>query len=250
MSNNEDYNAKIDVINAIDAIDAKPPSLPVDVFLQEAENLFTWCQPDKKQLIHADLDWKLVEDLPTRAGALREAESRWFSQRFTREEARKQWIEQSPKAYDLRDEILHAMRYAYRNHPDLLGRVSEITEGSSHADMIQDLNNIAVLGKDHPEPLKKVHFDLSLLDKAAETADEMADLLAKSSCEDDVSEAKKIRDRAFTHCKEAVDAIRNCGQYVFWKIEERLKGYYSNYNRRIYRRKKKNGNNNDAEVSQ
>ena len=45
-------------------------------------------------------------------------------------------------------------------------------------------------------------------------------------------ELKLTRDRAYTHLKEAVDAIRECGQFVFWKDEDRRKGYASDYNRK------------------
>ena len=80
--------------------------------------------------------------MPVRAGALREAESRWFLHRFQREEARIEWIKRSPEAYDLRDQLLHAYAFAYRKNPDLASRVAAIREGSTHADMIQDLNNL------------------------------------------------------------------------------------------------------------
>ncbi|MBN2672899.1 MAG: hypothetical protein JXX29_14545 [Deltaproteobacteria bacterium] len=46
------------------------------------------------------------------------------------------------------------------------------------------------------------------------------------------NETKRIRDQAYTHLKEAVDAIRECGQYVFWKNPDRRKGYASDYNRK------------------
>jgi hypothetical protein len=46
------------------------------------------------------------------------------------------------------------------------------------------------------------------------------------------SAVKKIRDQAYTHLKEAVDALMDCGQYVFWKNERRLKMYRSSYLKR------------------
>jgi hypothetical protein len=52
----------------------------------------------------------------------------------------------------------------------------------------------------------------------------------------DFSAVKKIRDQAFTHVKEAVDKIRKCGQFVFWRNAARVKGYRSDYLRRINRR--------------
>ena len=232
MSNVEDYDAKIGVITTIKQEDVKTPNLPVDTFTQEAENLFTWAKKDKEPLIGAGLDWKLFKDVPVRCGALREAESRWFSTRFTREEAQREWIEKSPEAYDLRDQLLHAFTYAYRNNSNLSGRVSAIRDGATHADMIQDLNNIAVIGRENTDHLKMINFDLVKLEEAAKTADDMAALLGTATSEDDESEAKKIRDKAYTHLKEAVDQIRGCGQYVFWRDKERVKGYSSQYHRR------------------
>jgi hypothetical protein len=49
----------------------------------------------------------------------------------------------------------------------------------------------------------------------------------------DYLEAKKIRDQAFTHLKEAVDLIREYGRYVFWRNDARLKGYRSNHLRKM-----------------
>jgi hypothetical protein len=45
-------------------------------------------------------------------------------------------------------------------------------------------------------------------------------------------EKKVLRDRACTHLKETVDTIRQCGQFVFWKDPDRIKGYASEYFRK------------------
>lgn len=39
------------------------------------------------------------------------------------------------------------------------------------------------------------------------------------------SEAMLVRDKAFTYLKQAVDQIRECGKFVFWRNPDRLKGY-------------------------
>ena len=41
-----------------------------------------------------------------------------------------------------------------------------------------------------------------------------------------------ICDQAYTHLKQAVDEIRDTGQYVFWNDEVRRDGYYSTYLRK------------------
>ena len=48
MSNQDDYLAKLDVIKAIADEETKSPTMPVDVYLQEAENLYHWCQDDRR----------------------------------------------------------------------------------------------------------------------------------------------------------------------------------------------------------
>ncbi len=94
MANLDDFNTKIDVISAVTAEREKKPTMPVDVYAQETENLHHWARIDRKTLTAAGLKWIVVEDLLVLAGALREAESRWFTKRFTKEEAQRQWKEQ------------------------------------------------------------------------------------------------------------------------------------------------------------
>ena len=231
MSNEEDYAAKLSVITAIADDQIKTPNhIPVSAYAQEAENLYKWCLKDETALTGNGLSWDYVTDLPVRAGTLHEAESIWSLQRYNREEAAKLWAEQSPLGYELRDRLLHDFRYAYRDDAKLLDKVNYIAEGASHADMIQDLNDLAVLGKKNLDPLTAINYDMTLLDQAATMADSLASLYSDATTGRlEYNEAKKIRDQAYTHLKEAVDGIYACGQYVFWQNEDRLAGYRSNY---------------------
>jgi len=235
----QDYEIKLAQLLTIPLQQIKPPVMPVDVYLQEAENLYYWCQDDDAALTGVGLDWGIVVDLPVRAGALREAQSIWFKQRFSQEEAVKEWLAASEAGYDLRDQLLHSFRYAYRNHPDLLSRVSSIADGDSHVDMIQDLNDIAVLGQANLDPLISINLDPAQLQKAADTAAYLSDLLARANLgREDNTRTRVIRDRAYTHLKAAVDEVRACGQYVFWRDDVRMRGYTSQYYRRANTRSK------------
>ncbi|MCF7797171.1 MAG: hypothetical protein K9N11_07725 [Lentisphaeria bacterium] len=181
MSNAEDYAAKLAEIEAIPLDQVKTPNMPVDAFLQEVENTVKWVIPDQDKLTAAGLDWTLVEDLPLRAGALREAESLWNTVRFSQEEAQKQWKEQSPAGYDLRDTLLHTFRFAFRNDESLLTQVSRIAEGGGHADMLQDLNDLAILGNANTDLLTAIGFDVTQLATAATLSDELAELLSQAT---------------------------------------------------------------------
>jgi hypothetical protein len=238
VSDKENYDKKLDEIKAIQEDQIKTPNnIPVDVYIQEANNLYQWCLDDKETLTALGLNWELVTDLPARASALKEAESRWNKQRFAKKESAKKWQKESPDAYDLRDEILQWFRFAFRKHDDLLRKLAHILEGKGHAEMIQDLNDLAGLGKANPLLLKKINFDMTLLDRAAETSKRMANLRAETTNErEGQSDSKKIRDRAYTHLKEAVDEIYEYGQFAFRQDEERKRGYRSNY---MYKRRKR-----------
>lgn len=230
--------AKLDVILSIPDKDVQTPVMPVDIFLQEAENLYKWSLDDLEALLSVGITQSVLDDLPVRAGATREAQSRWFKDRYSQQEAQRDWSLRSPEAYDLRNELLHVFRFAYRKDPVLLGRVSNVADGSGHADMIQDLNDLAVLGKANTEPLTAIGFDLDQLDAAATAADEMADLLATANGDKaEKNESKTIRDKAYTHLKELVDEVREAGKYLFWRNPNRLKGYSSEFWRRKNSRK-------------
>jgi len=242
MSNLENYQKKLEEFSAIpDDQIVTPGNIPVGTYVQEAERLYHWSREDQEDLTGRGLSLELVENLPVRSGALMEAESRWNAQRFSRKDAGEKWALEFPEAYDLRNVILHEFYFAYRKDEWLTGRVRAIAENSGHADMLQDLNDLAVLGKENPDPLTAINFDMTLLDKAAQLADEKSSLWAEASVDRaGYKEAKKIRDQAFSHLKEAVGEIREYGRHVFWRDEARLIGYRSEYlNRR--KRKRQNG---------
>lgn len=53
------------------------------------------------------------------------------------------------------------------------------------------------------------------------------------------SEAKKIRDQAYTHLKEAVDEVLETGGYVFLQDKRRSRKYASEYRRLIKSKQKR-----------
>lgn len=190
----------------------------------------------------AGLSWELVEDLPVRIGALKEAEAVWNAVRISIPDAAAKWAKEHPGAHDLKKQILHAFRYAFRNRPDLLEKLRHASKGRTHASMIQDLINLEELGTANAGLLESVCFDMTLLEKADRMGDELRRIYSEATNSTRrFPEAKDIRDRAYTHLREAAEEIRRCGRFVFKGNKERLYGYRSNYlrNRNINRRRKK-----------
>ena len=146
------------------------------------------------------------------------------------EAAQKEWREKSPAAYDLRDDLLDELDFAFYDDPDLMERIDNAREGNSKEDMIQDLNDLAALGRENPEPLAATNFDVTKLDLADATAAEMTDILARANGETiDVNSGRLLRDKAYTHLKKYVDEVRRYGRFVFRNDKNRLKGYRSYY---------------------
>ena len=230
MSNNENYLSKLNVINAIPDEAIQLPGLPVGIYLQECENLYQWALEDADKLAAIGVSKADLDDLPVRAGACREAQSLWMKNFRSQQNAQRQWAVQLPEAYALRNDLLRAMRYAFRNDNVLLGRVNSIANGSSNADMIQDLNDISVLGNENLAPLAVLGITSEKLTEAATRSDNLARLLANVNDEKSrLGEYKITRDKAYTHLKQLVDELYAAGKYLFRNDKERIKGYRISY---------------------
>ncbi len=248
MRSRDDFLVKQDVLAAIpDGEVDTARRMPIAIYIQEAEALNKWCRDDRAALERIPGVWELVADIPTRAGALRELESMWREERNTPDEATQRWKDESPGLFELRKNLIQAFRYAFRENKSLLRRVGDIAKGNTNAERLQNLNDLAVLGRANRRLLKAIHFDLGQLNRAAAKADEMSEVLAiATNWRKKGSERKKLRDKAYTHLKEAVDEVYCAGRYLMRLNSERLKGYSSDY---LIKRRKNPANLSEPGVS-
>ncbi|WP_372643690.1 hypothetical protein [Ancylomarina sp.] len=235
MSDKENYEALKPIYDAKEKKDIKQPNLPIDVANNEAMYLYDIGSRDIDKFASTDVDVALIESLPIRVGGLRYSQTRWTQVFAEKSEIEKQWSLISSEGFELRDEILHFSRYAYRKDKALMAIVHRIAEGATNADMIQDLSELSMLGKNNPTQLEGVSFDLLKLDRAAELAEQGGLLLGKVNGDRDDNDNvdKDMRDRAYTYLKEGVDAIREAGRFLFWKDEEKAEQYASAYFRKL-----------------
>jgi hypothetical protein len=174
------------------------------------------------------MDVTLIDELPPLSGALRYCQAIWMSEYRARIEAQKEWQEQSPMAYEEKKDLLHHFSFAYRHDDNILKKVMRIREGASHADMVQDLVELAVLGEKHPQPLTAINFDLDRLQNARTLSHTMSELLAAANgSAGDNSSNKLLRDRAYTLLAEKASTVREYGRFVFWKDEDKRARYYN-----------------------
>ncbi|MBN2736675.1 MAG: hypothetical protein JXR70_06810 [Spirochaetales bacterium] len=222
MGNKEDYEKNLAEIKAIpdkEIITRLAP--PVDVFAQESENLYKFCLPFKDNFISIGVDWPFCDKIPERVGALREAESLWMAIWRANQEAADKWEKEHHEAFELRDDLVAAFRYAYQDNHNVMVRLKNILSGSkASVARIQGLNDLSVLGKRYPEELKAIRFDMALLDKAGDYSNKMTDLYSDKEAEKNYSETKKTRNQAYTFLKFPVVKLKKAGQYLFRKDKQ------------------------------
>lgn len=137
---------------AIDNAAVVRPQMPVHVYLQEAENTSAWMREDVPLFLKVGVKPILVETFERRIGALREAESQWASARNTRDEARQTYEDRSRVAFDLLDDSLRHMRFAFRRRPDLISRLPLPSDWAPRSRKFQMMNDLAVFGRENPGP--------------------------------------------------------------------------------------------------
>lgn len=209
---------------------AGSPTVPVNVLVQEADDLYLWCQDDQEQLMLAGLDWNQVSLIPACAKICREFQSQWLKNYKSADKTKLEWESKSPEAVNLRSELLHDFGFAFRNNEQLLAQLKEITREQSRASFVQSLNDLAVLGREHLAMLEVIHFDRTKLETASRLVPEMADLIARMERnKKQTDESKLMRDQSYAYLKQLVDVVRACGKYKFRENPERLAGYLSDY---------------------
>ena len=242
MSNKSDLKQLITRITGISNDQLQKLYMPVGIYLQEAEDLYHAASGDLEELTGRGLSLELFHSLPARIGATREAQSKWAEKQNKQKDAIAEWKGIASEAFDFRDDLLDEMEFAFRHQPELLQTVSQISEGESNADMIQDLNDIAVLGRNNLKPLEATGFDMTQLQKAAGLSDTLAGVLAEANGDRmEENEERILRDKAYTYLKIAVDEVRSYGKFVFRKDAQKLKVYRSRHIRSRNRRSSRAG---------
>ena len=216
------------------------PSVPAGLFVQEALDLYKWCSNDKEELIHAGLDWSIVEEIPVRAEVLSAIQSEWTEFRNTPNNFRKEWRVALPEALNLRRELIHNFRHAFHAEPRELAKIKRIVKGETNAAISMSLYSLGVLGIRNSAMLEKIHMDMGMLEQAKQKSEVLAELRANiNSAKYDLGMKCRIRNQAFWHLKEAVDEVRRVGQFVFFKDKDKLKGYASLYKKNKRQRQQK-----------
>jgi hypothetical protein len=217
----------------------KITSIPIACLIQEANDLYLFCKNDKEALVRDGLDWNEVEMLPVLLEGCTDAEAEY---QLYKDKSQSEIVKLEKlviRCRKLRTFISEKLRAASELGGNFLA-VPSYRKRWSRVELIQDLNDLAVIGKDHNEILQSLSFDLTNLDLAAnlsvELSEKMVDVIISKPSE---SPQKANRDKLKQELFILIARIRTVGKSAFIDNPLRRKVYACEYLREKKLRRKK-----------
>jgi hypothetical protein len=230
ISSAEAYTKLLPTFSAIRPEDLYKPTMPRQDIVGETTELKVNGLMDRDTLVANGLDPLWIDSLEVRIGAYAHASSEYETSEFTKSEARQKWESIQEGVYAFRKDYLDILRFAFRKSKELLALVDNIAEGRGHRDHVLDLKDCHLLTEKNRPALEKINFDFDKSQKAIEMFEEANNLLAEANTTPEEISAKRLTAfQAYTYLKQAVDEIREFGQFCYRNDPERLKVYKSDY---------------------
>ncbi len=226
MTNNEEYLKCLEEIKGMDPKAVKRPSENVRGFLGKCQVYYTEGTKDIDKLKKAGLKEAVLESIKTYTKGLSTAEAHWLDVYKRKKDAMEEWSSNLDDSYELKEELLNDLSFAFRKEPGLLARVEMLREGNTHDDMIQDLKEIAITGRKHLDLLGAIGVSSDKLDQAEELYNKLFELKALATGEkNEVHPALLVRNQIYTLLADVVKELKEVVRYVFWRDTDNLNRY-------------------------
>ncbi|MCC7536687.1 MAG: hypothetical protein IT379_10760 [Deltaproteobacteria bacterium] len=215
-----------DALLALDAALDTKPDVAVKILLDEARDLAKASANDSAALLRGtELRAGFGKELGKHADLLDRAEDDWSADRARRattavKNARKDAETQKRGA-------MRALRYFLRGDAETQARLDEIAEGSGDADLVDDCNRLATLVAASASSLSKAKLGANPEAKLRAAAAKLAEVTSEQASDTAPGDSIAVRNRAFWQLRNAMDAIRAAGRYVFADDARRLAKYRS-----------------------
>ena len=233
----------IPTLESIAVEDLVFPDKPIAIALQEANDLYAYvANPENKRildgLVAVGMPKSEVTALKRSIDATRDAQSLWVVSRDrSKSDAQK---EREAEGIELRSTIIAGARWNLRDDRVAQATVDAIQEGDGVEDLVQDLGDAAALIESRAEAFERDEtFDVSALaEQARSLASAIRAGLSESRTANKPTDAKVLRDRAFTYLHSRVTTIREAGRYAF-RNEPAVRARFGSAYERTKRRKPK-----------
>jgi hypothetical protein len=226
---------------AIPADEVRKPAIPVEAYCHQGERIVEAAKRDREALVATGITPDAIDSLPARLRALRSADAEWLVRR-TRGRPPEQ-VERETAGFGHRNEAGATARFGLRNDVEAQAVLDEIQKGDGVADMLDDMEKLAVLFREKGARFEIPNFDAR---KEAEWLERDAAAIRTGSAAWKVAESGETlmerRDRAYTYADGAIAEIRAAARYAFRsdRDDHRLSPYVDSYRVGTNRRSRAN----------
>jgi hypothetical protein len=201
------------------------PSVPISYFIKDALTIKAWATDDMdelKKVNYNSLQLKRIEDM---AYACEFINREWCEVCNTLNYSTAGWNSLSDKAINIINSLIHTLRFAFRNDPELITVIELISDRNTKTNIIKNLNDLYYTGKDNAIIVDDI-IDNNLLNDAHNLSEQLMTELEKING-DFYSEntIRVMRDKTYYLLKNEVDELKHYGRYLFWHNPDRLSGY-------------------------
>ena len=188
---------------------------------QEARDLeATLGKLGKEIYAKSTLSKEVGQSLEARRSALEIAEAAWTEHRNA--SLSKSLRAVRAEAEELKRDAIAAIRHFCEEDSSALARVEAIVLGTGLADLIDDLKKLAALLDENQKELTRADLPKHAADRARGLAESLSRGSADRAVDPVGAAAMSLRNRAFWWLREAMDAVRSAGRYVYRKQPKRL----------------------------
>jgi hypothetical protein len=208
-------------------------SLPLEVFVQEVEELYSVALEDQTALCKVGLDPAILRELPDRIRLCREAMTRCNLCRDTTSTARTELLKQRERIAEFTRELVKVLRFVNREEPELLRKVRTHYKRRTMPNRTQSFLELVIFAKEQSAQLQAVGFDVQRLLGLEAEGIRLRELEIQSfGYSGERMEFRILRDRAYVYLKSSVDTIRAHGKFVYGDDPEKFQLYTSRYRRK------------------
>lgn len=222
MTNAEAHGQeKARIANFPDA-DARKPNMPMRYFVQRAAVQVELALLNKAEL-EPKLDYTLVNQAPSLISALRHIMAAWTDVQFDTPETQKLWVIKQAEGEDARFELISGLEAGFPGDQDVENLLSNIREGGSNPDEIQDLSDLVYACEKRIDVLEReTDITREYLKQVAELAAELGQIYAKAVVDRTKEPAVRLeRDKAFTLVDNIMFEIERRADYRYRKNDRK-----------------------------
>ncbi|MCT4614021.1 MAG: hypothetical protein N4A49_03990 [Marinifilaceae bacterium] len=205
------------------------PDTPLDLIIQEAEDLHFDAKKDIIELQKAGLNINIVNELPNRINALEIASSKCEYKFRNIDELTEKWQSLAETTYIYRAQLIEYYQDLFLGNTDYINKLEKFRFKENIGNLANDILSLYQLGIEFSEDNKNIDIDSSLISKSKDYSNSLNVLSRKCTETKFVNSESDIRDRAFWYLKDAVNNIREAGNIAFKNSEDKVLNYKSEY---------------------